>query len=215
MTRALVFDFGGVLFRWQPLELMRQVLPDLAGGDDAAARRLAASIFESFTPDSDWAAFDLGRVDEAMLAQRIGARLGVPSVRLRALIDAIPAHLQALADSVALVAAAKAAGHRLYFLSNMPLPYAAQLEQANEFIADFADGIFSARVGMMKPDPAIFRLAESRFALHPGETMFIDDHAGNVDAARRLGWQALRFESAAQCGEALRASGWLAPTRVS
>ena len=25
--RAIVFDLGGVIVRWQPLELMRQILP--------------------------------------------------------------------------------------------------------------------------------------------------------------------------------------------
>lgn len=205
---AVVFDFGAVLFRWQPLELLQRCVPDLAP-DEAAARALAAQVFESFTPDSDWARFDLGQVAEDELSGRIARRIGVGADRVRRIVDAIPTHLEPLADSVALLEPLRAAGHRLFFLSNMPLPYARHLEQANGFVAGFADGIFSGRVGLVKPHAAIFELAERRFGLDPAHTLFIDDHAGNVDAARQRGWRALRFVDATQCGQALRDQGWL------
>jgi putative hydrolase of the HAD superfamily len=205
---AVVFDFGAVLFQWRPLQLLQQVVPELAPDEDRA-RRVAAQIFESFTPDSDWARFDLGRLDEDELAQRIGARLGLPPASIRRVIDAIPAHLQPQADTVALLRALKARGQRLYFLSNMPRPYADHLERVNAFMADFDDGLFSGRVGLMKPGAAIFRLAEQRFGLQPAQTVFIDDHAGNVDAARRLGWQALHFSGAEAAAQALQARAWL------
>jgi putative hydrolase of the HAD superfamily len=205
---AVVFDFGAVLFQWRPLDLLQQVVPGLAP-DEAAARVLAAQVFESFTPDSDWAHFDLGLVDEETLATRIGARIGASAAEVRRIVDAIPAHLQPQADTVALLQRLKAAGHRLYYLSNMPRPYADHLERANPFIADFADGIFSGRVGLMKPHDAIFALAVQRFGLDPAHTLFIDDHAGNVQAARRLGWQALQFLNAAQCTHDVQTAGWL------
>jgi hypothetical protein len=85
MTKAVVFDFGAVLFQWQPLQLLQQCLrvPELAP-DEGSARRVAAQIFESFTPDSDWARFDLGRIAEAELADRIAARIGVRPSRCAA-----------------------------------------------------------------------------------------------------------------------------------
>jgi putative hydrolase of the HAD superfamily len=208
-TPAVVFDFGAVLFQWQPLALLQQTVPDLAP-DEAAARRVAASFFESFTPDSDWARFDLGLVEEAELAQRIAARTGAPEDRVRRVIDAIPGHLQPQADTVALLQRLKAAGHRLYYLSNMPRSYAEHLERHNTFIGDFLDGIFSARVGLMKPHRAIFELATERFALQSMQTVFIDDHAGNIAAAQAHGWQAVHFSNAAQAEQELLQAGWLA-----
>lgn len=206
--KAVVFDFGAVLFQWQPLRLLQQVVPELAPDDDSA-RHVAAQFFESFTPDSDWARFDLGRIDEAVLAERIGTRVGAPAATVRRVIDAIPGHLQAQVDTVALLRLLKGAGHRLFYLSNMPRPYADHLERSNAFIADFDDGIFSGRVGLMKPHDAIFELAERRFGLDAAQTLFIDDHAGNVQAAQRRGWQALRFVDAPQCEREARAAGWL------
>ncbi len=205
---AVIFDFGAVLFQWQPLALLQQTVPDLAP-DEAAARRVAASFFESFTPDSDWARFDLGLVEEAELAQRIAARTGALEDRVRRVIDAIPGHLQPQADSVALLQRLKAAGHRLYYLSNMPSAYAAHLERQNAFIGDFLDGIFSARVGLVKPHRAIFELADERFGLAGMPTVFIDDHAGNIAAAQAHGWQTVHFSGAAQAERELQQAGWL------
>lgn len=206
---AVVFDFGAVLFQWKPLELLQQTVPDLAP-DEAAARRLAASIFQSFTPESDWARFDLGLVDEPELARRIAASIGAPEERVRCVIDAIPGHLQPQADAVALLRRLQRAGHRLYYLSNMPRPYAEHLERHNAFIGDFQDGIFSSRVGLMKPQRAIFEMAEERFALAGAATVFIDDHRGNIEAAMAHGWQAVHFTDAAQAEQDLRRAGWLA-----
>lgn len=208
MTKAVVFDFGAVLFHWQPLTLLQQCVPELAP-DDAAARALAAQVFESFTPDSDWARFDLGRIAEDELAQRIATRIGVQAAQVRRVIDAIPPHLQPQPATVALLRRLHAAGHRLYYLSNMPVPYADHLERENDFIAAFSDGIFSGRVGLVKPHAAIFELAEQRFGLQPADTVFIDDHAGNVQAARARGWQALQFVDAAHCAADLQAAAWL------
>lgn len=208
MSPAVVFDFGAVLFHWQPLALLRAVVPELAP-DEAAARTLGAAIFQSFTPDSDWAQFDLGRLDETTLAQRIATRVGAQPAQVRRVIDAIPEHLQPQPEVVELLHALRGAGHRLYYLSNMPVPYAAHLERVNPFLSAFQDGIFSGRVGLMKPHAPIFALAEQRFVLDPPRTVFIDDHAGNVEAARARGWGAVQFIEAASCRQTLRDGGWL------
>ena len=206
--KAVVFDFGAVLFHWQPLELLQAVVPELAP-DLAAAQRLAGDIFQSFVPGSDWSSFDLGLLQEEELAGRIAQRIGAAPQQLRRVIDAIPLHLQAEDATVALLKRLQAAGHRSYFLSNMPLPYAQHLERANPFLADFDDGIFSARVGLMKPHPEIYALAETRFGLDPAHTVFIDDHAGNIETARARGWQAVHYTGAPACEAALSAAGWL------
>ena len=208
MSQAVVFDFGAVLFHWQPLALLREVVPELAP-DEVAASALAASIFQSFTPDSDWAQFDLGLLDEATLSQRIATRIGAQAVQVRRVIDAIPGHLQPQPDVVDVLHALRGAGHRLFFLSNMPVPYAEHLERVNPFLSAFQDGIFSGRVGLMEPHAPIFELAEQRFLLDPPRTVFIDDHAGNVDAARARGWRAVQFIEASGLRQALREEGWL------
>lgn len=202
----LVFDFAGVLFRWRPLVLLQQVLPQRAR-DSASAARLAAAIFQGY--EGDWADFDRGRVQPDALVQRIAARTGLPAAELRRVVDAVPAELQPQPAVVALLARLRAAGRRLYYLSNMPEVYAQHLERTHEVVGWFDDGVISARVGLVKPEPAIFALAAQRFGAAPAELLFIDDIAANVRAAQAAGWQALLFGDAAQCEAALHARGLL------
>ena len=89
-------------------------------------------------------------------------------------------------------------GHRLYFLSNMPEPYAMHLESSHHFFSRFTDGVFSSRVKLIKPEPEIFELATKRFGIDPSQTVFIDDIAKNVEVARAHGWHAIQFITAEQ-----------------
>ena len=198
----IVFDFAGVVFHWSPPALLRETLPQRTA-DEAAAQALMQQLFQGFLPGSDWAGFDLGLIGAEALAERIARRTGVAEADVRAVVDAIPAHLQAHPDTVALMRRLKRAGHRLFYLSNMPAPYADHLERSHDFFDLFDDGIFSARVRMMKPQPEIFRAAAERFGLAPAQMLFIDDTMPNVDAARALGWQALHFTGADACEAAL------------
>jgi len=207
-TRTVVFDVGGVVVRWQPRELVRQVLP-LQAHDEASARAVVAALFEAFGPEADWSLFDRGRIGPDALAERIAARTGYPLQGLRTLIAAIPAHIQPIPASVALLERVRAAGHRLTLLSNMPIGYADHLEAAHACFAWFEARVFSGRIGLIKPERAMFDHAREALALDLQHTLFIDDHTGNVEAARTFGWQALHFESAAQCEAALRREGWL------
>ncbi len=99
---------------------------------------------------------------------------------------------------MAWLAELRAQGRELFFLSNMPEPYAAHLERENPFIGWFRDGIFSARVHHIKPEREIFELAAERFGAEPSELLFMDDHLPNVEMAKSLGWHAIHFDSAVQ-----------------
>ena len=202
----VVFDFAGVLFRWQPPAMVQRVLPQRAP-DEAAARQLCEAIFEGW--GGDWDAFDRGTVETAPLVARIAGRTGLPAAEVRAVIDAVPHELQPVPEMVALVEALHAAGQPLRFLSNMPAPYADHLESTHPFLRRFVDGVFSARVQRVKPERAIFELAAQRFGTPLGELLFFDDVAGNVAAAREAGWAARHFVDAEGCRRELRAAGLL------
>lgn len=69
-------------------------------------------------------------------------------------------------------------------------------ERAAPVLAKLDDLIVSARVGMAKPDPAIFELALQRFGLTAEETVMIDDTVRNLDAAEAVGLATLHFTGA-------------------
>jgi putative hydrolase of the HAD superfamily len=203
---AIVFDLGAVVFRWRPQVLLSSVLPHRAP-TPADADPLVDAFFESYA--GDWGEFDRGTVGVPELVQRIAARTGLPPQEVERVVHAVPDELQPLPGTVALIERLKADGHALYFLSNMPLPYAQHLETVHPFYDWFRDGVFSSRVQLIKPDPAIFELAREKLNLDPAQTLFIDDSAPNVRAAREAGWSGLRFTDAQALEADLRAGGWL------
>ncbi|OYU98631.1 MAG: haloacid dehalogenase [Burkholderiales bacterium PBB5] len=204
----VVFDFAGVLFHWKPLDLLQHLLPQHAT-DDASAAFWAALIFQGYK--GDWAEFDRGTIAPGPLVDRIAVRTGLAHALVKTVVDAVPHSMHALPGSVALVEQLRAAGEPLFFLSNMPAPYADVLERANPFLRGFQDGVFSARVQLIKPEPAIFAHAAQRFGLPPQDLLFFDDVPANVAAARAAGWQAEVFTDAQQAGADLRARGFTIP----
>jgi putative hydrolase of the HAD superfamily len=63
-------------------------------------------------------------------------------------------------------------------------------------LAELFDAVIdSSEVGMRKPDPAIFSLALRELGgVAPEHAVFLDDFAGNVEAARRLGMHGVLVE---------------------
>jgi len=69
--RALVFDFGRVLFRWRPDALLAQVLPHRAT-DPESTRHWVGQVFQAY--GGDWGEFDRGVVEpEELRPARSGA----------------------------------------------------------------------------------------------------------------------------------------------
>jgi putative hydrolase of the HAD superfamily len=193
----IVFDLGGVVFRWQPHEFLPRLLPHRAAGE-AATTALVKEFF-----GADWLEFDRGTVDEGRLVHRIAWRTGLPVDEVRRVVDAVPAELQPVKPTVALLQRLRDRGHALHYLSNMPAPLAEGLLAAHPFMQWFANGLFSSHVKLVKPEPAIFREAQARFAVPPAQLVFIDDYALNVTAARAQGWDGIHFLSPEQCEAAL------------
>lgn len=204
MTQNVIFDLGGVVFQWKPLELFQQLFPDQIP-NEAAARDWAMRVFQGFHPESDWAQFDKGLVTATQLAQRVAQRAGYSVNDIQHLIDSVPSHLVPMEQTLQLMQQLKSQGHRLFYLSNMPAPYAEHLVATHDFFSWFEDGIFSAHVQQIKPLPDIFVTANQRFGIHPNATppVFIDDVQHNIDAAQSHGWRGIRFENAEQVSQSL------------
>jgi HAD superfamily hydrolase (TIGR01509 family) len=204
MPKHLIFDFGAVVFRWQPIDLLQQVLP-LRAPDAAASRALAERIFKGYT--GPWGRFDLGTIEVPELVDALVDQAGLSADEARRLITAIPPALEPLPDTLSLIERLRAAGHRLFYLSNMPAPFADHLEATHGFLRHFEDGVFSGRVQLAKPDAAIFQLSLQRFGIAAADAVFLDDHPANGEAARALGLGAVLFEHAAQAEAELRSFG--------
>jgi len=194
--RNLVFDFGAVLIEWQPARLVASHFPELAATPEAM-QQAVRSIFGH----ADWHNFDRGKVSADDVAQRSAQRLALPLDEMRRLVLDIGERLTPVDETMEVLAEIvhrrdQRGDVRLYYLSNMPTPYARTLERKYDFVAWFDGGIFSGDVQHSKPDPVIYQLLQSKYTLEPRRTLFVDDVQDNVDVACSLGWSGLRFVSA-------------------
>jgi putative hydrolase of the HAD superfamily len=165
----------------------------------AQAGHLAHEVFGQ----TEWKAFDRGTLSMPEVIAQIAKRVNLDQGVLKELVESIGERLTPMPDSVALLQAliaqrAQQKELKLYYLSNMPAPYARTLERLHGFLQEFDGGIFSADELLVKPEPAIYQLLQSRYALEPSKTVFIDDLLGNVRAAQAQGWHGIHFSSALQ-----------------
>ena len=194
----IVFDFGAVLFSWQPAQLVSHHFPEHAAVP-ARAQQLAHSIFGH----ADWQGFDSGKVTLDEVISRTALRLDLPHDRLYNALALIGEQLEPIACNVEVLARlferrTRDDGLKLYFLSNMPEPFARTLERRFDFLQSFDGGIFSSDVKLGKPDPAIYLLLASRYRLDAADTLFIDDHPANIKAADALGWHTIHCKDPQQ-----------------
>jgi putative hydrolase of the HAD superfamily len=55
--------------------------------------------------------------------------------------------------------------------------------------------IDSSVVGLQKPDPQIYKLAQERAGVDASEILFVENSLGNIEAAQALGWQTFLYDS--------------------
>lgn len=84
-------------------------------------------------------------------------------------------------------------GVRTGILSNLGDAMEAGVRTRLPWINGFDHLTFSHRLGIAKPDLAIYRHAAAGLGVEPGHILFIDDRADNVEAARQAGMQAIQY----------------------
>lgn len=198
---AVVFDLGGVLVDWNPRHLYRKLFP----GDEAGMEHFLANVC---TPEWNEEQ-DAGRPFAegiALLQERHPEHRELIAAYWERWDETCPGPIPGGPE---LLYEVKAAGQPVYALSNWSAETFPRVADRFPFLEVFDGLVISGRVGVKKPDPAIYRHLLEAYALEPGETLFIDDSARNVDAANDLGLRGLHFESSAQLRRALVASGVL------
>lgn len=182
---TVIFDLGGVLLDWNPRHLYR----GLFAGDEAAMEHFLAHVC-----NSEWNR----RQDAGRTIAEACALLKAVHADKADLIDAYYArHLDMIAGpiegTVEILAELRRRGTKLYFLSNYSAETYPLAVGRFEFLSWFAGGIVSGEHGVIKPDPAIYRLLIARCAIDPARAVFIDDVAANAEAARAFGIHGIHF----------------------
>jgi 2-haloacid dehalogenase len=185
---AVVFDVGKVLYRWDPRFLFERLIDD--------DRALDAFLREVVTPAWHFQ-HDAGRrfVDtSAELIARHPQHRDLILAWADRFAETIPGPVAGMTE---LVARLDARGVPLFAITNFSAEFWLPFRAREAAMFDrFRGFVVSGEERLMKPDPAIYRLALERFGLAPGSAVFIDDVPANVDAARDNGFHAIHFTGA-------------------
>lgn len=184
---AVVFDIGNVLIEWQPERFFDRVigperrramfdLVDLHGMNDIIDR--GGPFRETVYGTAD-------RYPEFADAIRMWHD--------RWLELAQPV----IAPSVRLMRALRARGVPVFTLTNFGIETFALAERHFDFLSEFDRRYISGHMGVIKPEPEIYRMVEADSGVPARRLLFADDRPDNVAAARQRGWNAHLFEGPA------------------
>lgn len=181
---TVVFDIGNVLLDWDPNYLYVKIFPD------PAERRwfLANVCTPAWNREQD-----RGRPwpdAEAELVTRFPQfEAAIRAFRAR-WIEMIP---RTIAGMPELYADVGRAGLRRLAITNFAADTFEEAARPFPFLGTFEGAAVSGRLGLLKPDPAIYRWLIETYAVDPQRAVFVDDVAANVAAAAELGFKAVRF----------------------
>lgn len=185
MTRpqAVVWDIGNVLLGWNP-----EALYDARIGQAARERFFAEVPIHAANIEMDRGAPFHATLD-ALAAEHPGFAAEIEIWRTDWLATLGPV----IDHSVALLHRLRAKGVPCLALTNFGDTTFEMAREVHGFLNAFDRAYVSARMGLIKPDPAIYAAVEADCGLPPGGLLFADDKAENIAAATARGWQGHHF----------------------
>ncbi len=194
MTRsidAIFFDFGGV-FTASPFATVEAAGEELG----AAPGQVSQIMFGSYDIDSDHPWHRLERA-EITLAE---AREAIIEIATAAGFDFEPLAFLARTGTggktqdllVSRVRELRAEGYPTALITNNVREFREHWRSLLPVDELFDEVIDSSEVGVRKPNPDIFQIALERLRNPaPERSLFLDDYAGNIDVATKLGFRGL------------------------
>lgn len=174
---VLLFDMGGVLVENAHFEDLPKLVPGpLPEGD----------IYDQWLNSTSVQRFERGQISADEFSSDFVAEWGLlmaPS----AFMERFAAWPKGFYPGAAPLLTRLRRNYQIVYLSNSNEVHWSGF--AN--ILQLADAAFASHLcGLVKPDPAIFRLVINELGRDPGEICFFDDALRNIDAARAAGMDA-------------------------
>ena len=193
---AVIFDFGGVLTS-SPFEAFARFETARGLPVDIIRRTNAANHLENA-----WAKFERAEVDietfDRLFAEESLA-LGA-EVRGRDVLPLLQGDLRPeMVEALKRITAQFKTG---CITNNLPANAIGSLTGRSLYIAEvmvlFDHVIESAKIGLRKPDPRIYRLMVETLKVDPNRCVYLDDLGVNLKPAREMGMTTIKVTSGAQ-----------------
>jgi epoxide hydrolase-like predicted phosphatase len=194
--RGIIFDFGGVFTKTRPRDVVLHRCEDQLGLPRGA---LLGLLFAG----QHWWLMSTGNTSADDYWQYIRDALGGPVPPALEPFKYNPFAYEELNGTMVILVRRLRRRFRIGLLSNAT-PYLEVLIEQNRLAYLFDIIVNSARVGLRKPDPEIYRLTVARLEPEPQQCLFVDDKERNTEVAQALGLKAVVFRSAANLERQLR-----------
>jgi putative hydrolase of the HAD superfamily len=157
--------------------------------------------------------YEAGQISREYLLSELESGLACPpgSTDGSAIIEAACDIFWPKPDMEKLATHVKSAGYRMVLLSNVNEDHFTYIKERYQFPELFDELVLSYQVGVCKPHERIYRHAIAAARCEAHECAFIDDVQENVDAASRLGINAVTYRSTPDLVESLRSLGLKMP----
>lgn len=199
--KCVIFDLGMVLIQWDPA----LAFADVFDTREAAEAWLAKIAFH------DWNRIQDGGRSFAKGLAAAQAQHGSLADPLEGYLAAFPITIEnPVPGSWGVIDALLAQDVPLFAITNWAAEtWPLALKAYPRLGQVFRDVVVSGQAGLLKPDPAIYRLLLDRNGLDPADCVFVDDSPANVEGALALGIDAIRFTDAEDLAHALAGRGLL------
>jgi 2-haloacid dehalogenase len=194
----VVFDIGNVLIEWQP----ERTYSDVFGADRAAA------FFRDVPIHRTHLQLDAGARFSVILDLIEDFPVFEPEIRFW-VENWSQLASRRIEGSIRLMRALQAKGVPVWALTNFgDEPFDVSCAD-HPFLTEFDGAVVSGRIGLIKPDPAIYEALEDATMTRGARILFTDDRPENIDAARARRWQVHLFEGPQGWADRLVAAGLL------
>ena len=186
MIKNIIFDFGGVILDWNPRYLYKSYF-----NNDQEMEHFLADIC-----NGEWnIKQDAGR-PFAEAVKELQAKYPEYAEAIQMYDDDWEKMLKCeLPESIDLLKELKSMGYGIYGLTNWSAEKIGYAFANYSFFSLFDGIVVSGVEKVVKPDRKIYEILLERYSLKPGECVFIDDNQDNVDMAKVLGINAIRFDN--------------------
>lgn len=190
MITTIVFDMGGVLADWNADQILEE-MPIQAQSKPL----LKKEVFTS----PEWVMVDAGFITDKDMEEAALRRLPVWAhedcrFAIRHFTDY---SLHPIPETLAIVRQLKAAGYKLYLLSNASTRFDEYKDRFEAFT--YMDGLFvSAFHHCYKPDQGMYRKFFQTYGLDPAQCLFIDDSQANIAASIMAGMDGIVYRGDAE-----------------
>ena len=204
MLQAMIWDFGGVLTS-SPFEAFARYESERGLPADIIRRTNAANHLENA-----WAKFERAEVDIEAFDQLFAtesAALGA-EVRGRDVLPLLSGDLRP--EMVEALRRIKSEFKTGCITNNLPANAIGSASGRSLYIAEvmvlFDHVIESAKIGLRKPDPRIYRLMVEALGVDPKACVYLDDLGVNLKPAREMGMTTIKVLNAPQALAELEAA---------